>query len=217
MLRPLESEGVTVRRRGESIADAIRRMGNGGILVATAAWAGLDTPNRWASILVPRVPFPRPTILDEKSVSRYVDSKNIASRRMAQALGRGLRAPDANGDVRLLDERVQTSRRLCPCGSSGPGTRRCVGADHDPFGGPPSGAQGGSGGLDGHCTKCEGEADLQVHYIGEGADRGARYTLPDIRQCHPALWRLRRLNQAPISAAHSSTNRARSDTNRARL
>jgi Rad3-related DNA helicase len=33
-------------------------------LIATAAWAGLDTPVIWKSIIVPKIPFSKPTIID---------------------------------------------------------------------------------------------------------------------------------------------------------
>ena len=33
---------------------------------ASRAWAGLDTPTVWASIVVPKIPFSSATVLDEK-------------------------------------------------------------------------------------------------------------------------------------------------------
>jgi hypothetical protein len=47
-------------------AGAAVRVDKDGVLVAAGAWAGLDTPIQWASVVVPKVPFPMPTILDGK-------------------------------------------------------------------------------------------------------------------------------------------------------
>ena len=51
------------------------------------------------------MPFEHPTVLDGKIESRYVDSPNVASRRMRQVIGRGLRSPDASCRIYILDER----------------------------------------------------------------------------------------------------------------
>jgi len=98
--------GATVRQREEAISDAMARMGDPGILIATAAWAGLDAPVTWRSIIVPQVPFERPTIIDEQVESRYIDARNTAVRRLRQVIGRGLRSPDARCTVYFLDPRV---------------------------------------------------------------------------------------------------------------
>lgn len=76
----------------ETTAGAAMRAGPDGVLIAAGAWAGLDTPLRWRSIVVPRIPFGKPTVLDEKIESRYIDSRNIALRRMRQVAGRALHA-----------------------------------------------------------------------------------------------------------------------------
>jgi Rad3-related DNA helicase len=99
-------EGAVVRQRNEPIADAMVRFGNSRVLIATAAWAGLDTPVQWRSIVVPVVPFERPTIIDDKVESRYIDARNTAVRRLRQVTGRGLRSPDARCTVYFLDPRV---------------------------------------------------------------------------------------------------------------
>jgi Rad3-related DNA helicase len=43
-----------VRLRGETTSEAALRVPVDGVLIAAGAWAGLDTPIRWASIVVPR-------------------------------------------------------------------------------------------------------------------------------------------------------------------
>ena len=83
-------------------------------LIAAAAWAGLDTPTVWKSIVVPRIPFPRLNILDEQPVSHYVASRNKAIRRMRQAVGRGLRSPDADCEVLIFDARWKSVRTFVP-------------------------------------------------------------------------------------------------------
>jgi 5-methylcytosine-specific restriction endonuclease McrA len=96
---------AVVRERTETTREAAARVPEDGILIAAGAWAGLDTPIQWASIVIPRVPFERPTVLDEKIESRYIDSRNTANRRMRQVIGRGLRRPDAQCAIYILDQR----------------------------------------------------------------------------------------------------------------
>jgi len=81
-------------------------MGHSGILIAAAAWAGLDAPVKWRSIIVPVVPFERPTVIDDQVESRYIDARNTAVRRLRQVIGRGLRSPDAKCTIYFLDPRV---------------------------------------------------------------------------------------------------------------
>ncbi|MYK59445.1 MAG: hypothetical protein F4027_12915 [Rhodospirillaceae bacterium] len=112
--------GAVVREAGGDDAEretthaAAERVPADGVLIAAGAWAGLDTPVRWASIVVPRIPFERPTVLDEKVESRYIDSRNTAIRRMRQVAGRGLRSPDARCDLYILDERYRTLGDFLP-------------------------------------------------------------------------------------------------------
>ena len=76
------------------------RLGPSGILIATAAWAGLDAPVPWRSIIVPVVPFERPTIIDEQVESRYIDVRNTAVRRLRQVIGR-LQTAEVDNVTRL--------------------------------------------------------------------------------------------------------------------
>jgi Rad3-related DNA helicase len=105
---------AVVRQRGETTTEAASRVSANGVLIAAGAWAGLDTPIRWASIVVPRIPFERPTVLDEKVESRYIDSKNVAVRRMRQVIGRGIRSPDARCTIYILDERYKKLGQFLP-------------------------------------------------------------------------------------------------------
>ena len=106
--------GAVVRTDDETTAEAASRVGPDGVLVAAGAWAGLDTPLRWRSIVVPRIPFGKPSVLDGKIESRYVDSRNIAVRRMRQVAGRGLRTPDARCTLYILDERYRSLGQFLP-------------------------------------------------------------------------------------------------------
>ncbi|MDA8663986.1 DEAD/DEAH box helicase [Porticoccaceae bacterium] len=72
-------------------------------LIATAAWAGLDTPIIWKSIVVPKIPFSPPVNLDGKVESHYINSRNTAIRRMRQVIGRGLRSADAECSIIICD------------------------------------------------------------------------------------------------------------------
>lgn len=101
---------AVVRQRGETAAQAVARMGDARVLVAAGAWAGLDTSKAWKSVVVPRVPFKRPIILDGAVESRYFDARNTAIRRLRQVLGRGLRQPTASMTFYLLDPRFEIQR-----------------------------------------------------------------------------------------------------------
>ena len=105
---------AVVRQREETTSEAALRVPEDGILVAAGAWAGLDTPIQWASIVVPRIPFDPPTIIDEQVESRYLDSRNVAVRHMRQVVGRGLRSPDARCSVYILDERYKKLGQFLP-------------------------------------------------------------------------------------------------------
>ncbi len=98
--------GATVRAKGESLSDAVVRCPDDGILIAAGAWSGLDSPRlRWKTVVIPKTPYLRPTILDERVVTRYLDSKVVAIRRTNQGLHRGLRTPEAECKLLLLDPR----------------------------------------------------------------------------------------------------------------
>ena len=97
---------VTVRSATETTGEAALRM-SGSVLVAAGAWAGLDTQIRWEHVVMLRAPYSPPTILDGHEVTRYVDSRNAALRRFRQGLARGLRTPDAECVLHLLDSRFE--------------------------------------------------------------------------------------------------------------
>jgi Rad3-related DNA helicase len=98
--------GATVRTKGEALADAVARCPDDGILIAAGAWSGLDAPRlRWRTVVIPKTPYLRPVVLDEKQVTRYLDSQVVAIRRTNQGLHRGLRTPDAKCRLLLLDPR----------------------------------------------------------------------------------------------------------------
>ena len=83
-------------------------------LIATAAWAGLDTPVAWKSIIIPKIPFPPPVILDGKVESHYISSRNTAIRRMRQVIGRGLRSADADCAIIICDPRWSKVESFIP-------------------------------------------------------------------------------------------------------
>ena len=117
---------VTVRTREETTAEAAARTGNTGTLIAAGAWAGLDTPIQWRTIVIPRIPYSRPRILfdrfdeDDDTIqaaeqySGYLDSRNAAARRLSQGFGRGLRRPDATCSVIICDPRIVAFEDVCP-------------------------------------------------------------------------------------------------------
>ena len=195
-------EGSVVRQRNEPIADAMVRFGNSRVLIATAAWAGLDTPVQWRSIVVPVVPFERPTIIDDKVESRYIDARNTAVRRLRQVIGRGLRSPDARCTVYFLDPRVSKlpafwPARFASAWSERPGDPGAVEgarvdvvlskAERDPSLRKRALAHYGL-----HCRACglipRVEAQIEVHHL-EPVSEGVRRTrledlCPLCRNCH---------------------------------
>lgn len=108
---------ATVRQSDETAGQAARRMaGTSGaaVLIAAGAWAGLDTPVRWRSIVIPRIPYEAPVVLDGKTESRFLDTRNTAVRRMRQVIGRGLRTPDAQCTIHILDGRFSHIAAFVP-------------------------------------------------------------------------------------------------------
>ena len=84
------------------------------LLIRAGTWAGLDTPIRWRTVVIPRVPFGAPIVVDGEAVTSYLDAKVTASRRMRQAIGRGLRTPDAVCTVVVLDGRAEKLGNFLP-------------------------------------------------------------------------------------------------------
>jgi Rad3-related DNA helicase len=107
-------DGATVRAGDETATEAAARMGEGKVLIAAGAWAGLDTLQKWRSIVVPRIPYERPVIVDGEVESSFLDTRNTAVRRMRQVIGRGLRSPDANCSVYILDSRYRNVEAFIP-------------------------------------------------------------------------------------------------------
>ena len=107
-------DGATVRSAAETATEAAARMGDSNVLIAAGAWAGLDTPIRWKSIVVPRVPYERPVILDGEVESSFLDTRNTAVRRLRQVIGRGLRTPEAECTIYVLDRRYRNVEAFIP-------------------------------------------------------------------------------------------------------
>jgi Rad3-related DNA helicase len=105
---------ATVRRQDETASQAAARMGNSPVLIAAGAWAGLDTPTAWATVVVPRIPYERPVVLDGEVESSFLDTRNTAVRRMRQVAGRGLRSPNAMCKLYVLDGRYGNIAAFVP-------------------------------------------------------------------------------------------------------
>lgn len=94
------------RAPGEPLGDALARVPVEGLFIAAGAWSGVDDPRlRWRTVVIPKAPYQRPTVLDTVQVTRYLDSRVVAIRRTNQGLHRGLRTPDAQCTLLLLDPR----------------------------------------------------------------------------------------------------------------
>ena len=94
------------------------------LLIKAGAWAGLDTPVPWRSIVVPTVPFGQPVVLDGEVISSYFDARTMAQRRLRQVIGRGLRSPDADCTVIILDGRAAKVGQFVPSRFLGAWTTR---------------------------------------------------------------------------------------------
>ena len=119
---------ATVREADETTSQAAMRMGNADVLVAAGAWAGLDTPIQWKTIVVPKVPYTGPKNLREfwyedeeefeeqkaDKLSSYISSKNAAERRLIQVFGRGLRRPDSECSIVICDARIERFSKIAP-------------------------------------------------------------------------------------------------------
>lgn len=95
-----------------------------GLLIKAGAWAGLDAPVPWRSIVVPTVPFGQPVVLDGEVVSSYLDARTMAQRRLRQVIGRGLRSPEADCLVIVLDQRAAKVGQFVPSRFLGAWTSR---------------------------------------------------------------------------------------------
>jgi len=105
---------ATARLNDETAAMASERVDQGGVLIAAGAWAGLDTAVRWRSIVVPRVPYSKPVVVEGDVTTSYLDARNTAIRRLRQVIGRGLRTPDAVCDIYILDGRYDRLEAFVP-------------------------------------------------------------------------------------------------------
>ncbi len=106
--------GAVVRTVEETATQAAERVAADGCLIAAGAWAGLDTPLRWRTIVVPRVPFGQPVVIDGEVTTSYFDARNTAIRRLRQVIGRGLRSPDAKCSIYILDARAEKLGAFVP-------------------------------------------------------------------------------------------------------
>ena len=66
----------------------------------------IDTAIQWKCIIIPRIPFGQPQVVEGEVTTHYLNARNTAVRRLRQGIGRGLRTPDAQCAVFILDERV---------------------------------------------------------------------------------------------------------------
>ena len=119
---------ATLRLADETTSEAAARMGPPQVLVAAGAWAGLDTPVQWKTVIVPRIPYTGPNNLrefwydDEEEfgsqvpnvMSSFIDSNNAAARRLKQVFGRGLRKPDAECTIVICDPRIDRFSKIAP-------------------------------------------------------------------------------------------------------
>ena len=179
------------------------------MLIAAGAWAGLDTPIRWASVVIPQVPFPPPTILDGKTESTYLSARGVAVRRLRQVFGRGLRTPDAKCTIYLLDPRAGKLTGIVPARFSQnwndrtyvEGARFTVAlsrAERDPA------LRGAALRFYGcKCAACDfvpkSPTQIEVHHLDPIAEGERKTTLDDVRPLCANCHRLAHSTQPPMS------------------
>lgn len=166
-----------------------------GVTIKAGAWAGLDLPGL-ASVIVPRVPYGNPVVVDGEIVTHYLDALVTATRRMKQAMGRGMRGPDARFKFIVMDGRAKRLRfvpdRFQAAWSArrtfDEGARREVvlsKAERDPM--LRKAALKAHGEV---CCDCgiSGLHRLEVHHLNPIAEGARRTTVQDVvvvcRNCH---------------------------------
>lgn len=105
---------AVVRLNVETAAIVAMRILEDDVLIAAGAWAGLDTAVRWRSIVVPKVPFSNPVVVEGDVTTTYLNAKNTALRRLRNVIGRGLRTSDAVCDIFIVDGRYKSLQAFVP-------------------------------------------------------------------------------------------------------
>lgn len=116
-------DGLLAHRRGEPLAACLARLRSDprGALATPSAWAGTDLPGLLDHVVLLRVPFPPPDAARAGLLRRLLESRGYDSgaakgilrqrdrldtvRRLAQGLGRGVRAPGDRVKVWIADPR----------------------------------------------------------------------------------------------------------------
>lgn len=97
---------AVVRSAQEPLSESVQRCPDDGLLIAAGAWSGLDAPRlRWQTVVIPQTPYGPPVSIEGQQITRYIDSQVVALRKTNQGLHRGLRTPDAQCILLLLDPR----------------------------------------------------------------------------------------------------------------
>lgn len=116
-------DGLLAHRRGEPLAACLERLRSDprGALATPSAWAGTDLPGLLDHVVILRVPFPPPDAARAGLLRRLLKSRGYDGgaakgilmqgdrldtvRRLAQGLGRGVRAPGDRVKVWIADPR----------------------------------------------------------------------------------------------------------------
>ena len=116
-----------------------------GVLLTPAAWAGISLPGLVDHVVIPRIPFPPPSVeaeakrdflsrlgFDPAKIEGLLAGDHMAAarRKLTQGIGRGLRGPDERCTVWLLDPRFPLPRSMTRT-IGGPGQGNAV--SHLPF------------------------------------------------------------------------------------
>jgi len=91
--------------RGQRLADLLLRRPAGTVFITPAGWEGLDSPGGWQHLIVPRIPYPPVGQAAKEDEFSFLNSQEVAMRRLRQALGRALRNPNDAATLWILDPR----------------------------------------------------------------------------------------------------------------
>lgn len=83
------------------------------MFVTPLGWEGVDNPGGWQHLVIPRIPYP---VVGEDDEQSFLNSQEVAMRRLRQALGRAIRSPNDSATVWILDPRFPVPRSMMKTG-----------------------------------------------------------------------------------------------------
>jgi hypothetical protein len=120
----LLTPGASIRLSGDAYSSEDLLPPDESVLIAAANWRGLDAPREWRSIIIARIPIDAEWGQDEDADDHFVDPRNQAIRLLKNIIGWGIRRPDAECDLYVIDHRSGLVESLIPARFKGEWTQR---------------------------------------------------------------------------------------------